>query len=336
MKRAVRDSRAFFVGSVAASADAADRLRRLRHRARSALPGSKASVSVYSREAAAIPCAHRLCQRSLRLDFFAAMGQKAPVALVEDDAKEAPPTSFSAGGGNDGASPGLAKLFREEARLEELRELNRQRAQEALRRQMPQARLTKARTIDGQALLVVDNAFQDRVLSELFECLEADAFQRTEFARPDTREYRHHLVEYSVGKLAQTPLYSIVDKLVQAFWPPAEGCNPQQAYRIYTNAVMFGDVGFTHRDSSERGHVTAIVYSNPEWRHEFGGETMFYYETGEVADAVSPMPGRVCLFEGHIQHRGSPPSRLFWGSRYTTAFKFAPAPAAPRQQVGPT
>lgn len=52
----------------------------------------------------------------------------------------------------------------------------------------------------------------------------------------------------------------------------------RKAYRIYTNAVLFGDVAFVHPDSCDAEHVTALFYSNPEWASEFGGETVFYDE----------------------------------------------------------
>merc|ERR1712190_442274 len=93
---------------------------------------------------------------------------------------------------------------------------------------------------------------------------------------------------------------------------------------MYTNAVMYGDAAFVHRDSGDHDHVTAIVYPNPEWAPELGGETLFYAESGEIVEACEPRPGRICVFHGSIMHKGSPPGRLFWGARYTTAFKFQP------------
>mmetsp|Transcript_57305 Transcript_57305/g.179531 ORF Transcript_57305/g.179531 Transcript_57305/m.179531 type:complete len:313 (-) Transcript_57305:194-1132(-) len=216
--------------------------------------------------------------------------------------------------------------------LEEVRDLERRRrdstraAAEALRTLFgPEARLVKSASIDGRLLFVVDGAVPKDVHSDLFGCLQTDAFRRTEFARPDTRDFRHHVVEYSPEKLRRTELFVVVARLVRLLFPML----PLEVYRIYTNAVMYGDAAFVHRDSSDSDHVTVLVYPNPEWASELGGETVFYSEDKEIADAVEPRPGRICLFHGNILHKGSPPSRLFWGSRYTTAFKFAPREAAP-------
>jgi len=220
--------------------------------------------------------------------------------------------------------------------VEDVREMERQRAEsaslaaEALKALMPSAQLSKAASVDGRLLFVIDGAVPQEVHENLFDCLQTDAFRRTEFARPDTREYRHHVVEYNPEKLVRTQLFHVVERLLRLLFPDSEGL---EVYRIYTNAVMFGDAAFVHRDSSDLDHVTVLVYPNPEWAPELGGETVFYSESGEIVEAVEPRPGRICLFHGNILHKGSPPSRLLWGCRYTTAFKFAPEAPVPTGQL---
>lgn len=122
-----------------------------------------------------------------------------------------------------------------------------------------------------------------------------------------------------------TERHTDIERVVRAFFPRQH--EPQlNLYRAYTNAVMYGDVAFPHRDSEDNDHVTVIMYPNPEWSSEFGGETMFYDEQGEIVDTVEPKLGRLVLFAGSILHKGSPPGRLFFGARYTAAFKFSPDP----------
>lgn len=184
----------------------------------------------------------------------------------------------------------------------------------------PDISLVKCASVNSCLVFVVDGLVHEEVRDSLYECLQKDAFRRTEFARPDTQDFRHHVVEYSPDRLRRTELYAVVSRLVSLLFPQDQ----LEAYRIYTNAVMYGDAAFAHRDANDSDHVTALVYPNPDWSSELGGETVFYDENGEAVLAVEPRPGRVCIFHGCIQHKGSPPSRLFWGSRYTTAFKFAP------------
>lgn len=236
--------------------------------------------------------------------------------------------SHSADGARSGTLSGLMGCLDEEMSLEKRRRENVERASECCRRllglQFPEAKLAQLHSIDERFMFVVDGMIPPEIQDRLYQTLQTDAFRRTEFARPDTREFRHHLVEYNPDRFSRTPLFEIINMLVQAFFPPKRESEALKVYRIYTNSVMYGDVAFVHRDSSDTSHVTALVYPNPEWKSELGGETVFYYESGEIAASVEPKPGRMCIFQGNIQHKGSPPGRLFYGSRYTTAFKFSP------------
>lgn len=219
--------------------------------------------------------------------------------------------------------------------VERQRELNNQRITDILQRAFGEnARLSKAVSVNGRLVFAVDGAIPECVRQKLYECLQTDQFRRTEFARPDMREFRHHVVEYNPERFRCTDLHKIIERLVASFFPAEDGDEPLEAYRIYTNAISFGDAAFVHRDSGDAEHVTVLVYPNPEWGSELGGETIFYDESGEIVDAVEPCPGRVCLFRGNILHKGSPPTRLLWGTRYTTAWKFAPGEppgASPRE-----
>jgi len=240
---------------------------------------------------------------------------------------------LSSGKASNSAAPGQVKelcAYAAEVRAQEQRrEASSIAVAETVRRSFGKsAELAKATSVDGRMIYVVDGAVPEEEWGRLFESLQGDSFRRTEFARPDTREIRHNIVEYNPERLRNTGLFRSVDCVVQALFPPSAADRRLQVHRIYTNALMFGDAGFAHRDATDPDHVTALLYPNPDWSSELGGETIFYKENGEIADAVQPCPGRLCLFHGSIYHKGCPPSRLFWGSRYTTAFKFSlPAPA---------
>lgn len=78
-------------------------------------------------------------------------------------------------------------------------------------------------------IFVVDGAVPNAVRAHLFECLQSDAFRRTEFARAETREFRHHVVEYNVNKLRRTELSQILDRLVAVLFSDANS-PPLEAY----------------------------------------------------------------------------------------------------------
>lgn len=211
------------------------------------------------------------------------------------------------------------------------------RATQAIRNYNPQmfaeAAVVKLTAIGQRHIVVIDNALEAGTIQNLYGCLLHDGFRRTEFARPDTRQYKHSVTEYRPETLMTTPLSRTVRTLTKICFARPVG-EPLEPYRMYTNGVLFGDVAFVHRDSSDHTNVTVLVYPNPEWRPEFGGETMFYDEGGEIIETVEPREGRIVLFHGSILHKGSAPGRLFHDTRYTTAFKFSPEdlPQAPPRQ----
>lgn len=183
--------------------------------------------------------------------------------------------------------------------------------------------LVKLTHIEGRLVVVVDGAVCPDERDHIFASLETSTFRRTEFARPETKEFRHLVAEHRIEDIAETTLFFVVKTLVRIFFvDPEQEYFDHQPYRVYTNAVTFGDVAFVHQDSCSNNQVTALFYSNRQWASHLGGETMFYNEKREVVEAVEPRPGRLCLFHGIIPHKGSPPGRLFQGCRYTTAFKF--------------
>eukprot|EP00747_Dinoflagellata_sp_TGD_P168372 gnl/TRDRNA2_/TRDRNA2_194590_c0_seq1.p1 gnl/TRDRNA2_/TRDRNA2_194590_c0~~gnl/TRDRNA2_/TRDRNA2_194590_c0_seq1.p1 ORF type:complete len:345 (+),score=44.37 gnl/TRDRNA2_/TRDRNA2_194590_c0_seq1:89-1123(+) len=188
----------------------------------------------------------------------------------------------------------------------------------------PSCSLVKLTSVEGRFVMVFDDVLPVEHVQAHYRMLETSCFRRTEFARPDTRNFRHHILEFDLDRIRSSTIVTTVDSLVQTCFPPAPGERPLEMYRAYTNSVMCGDVAFVHRDSCDESHVTALLYPNPEWAPELGGETVFYSEDGEIVEAVEPRCGRLVLFHGCIQHKGSPPTRLFFGSRYTTAFKFSP------------
>ena len=145
------------------------------------------------------------------------------------------------------------------------------------------------------------------------------AFKRTEVARPDTAGYKHWVTEIAVSALQQQPIQRLTMDALAAFDPHRAHYAP---YRAYTNVASYGDVLFTHRDCLPgQRDLTALWYVCAEWDFEWGGETVFFDEAGEIACSVRPKPGRLVLFDGDILHAGRPPSRICYHPRYTLAIK---------------
>jgi hypothetical protein len=91
--------------------------------------------------------------------------------------------------------------------------------------------------------------------------------------------------------------------------------------RCYANAHTHGVEGYIHYDSRLPGNYTTICYLNPQWRPDWGGETIFVNELGEIAHAVLPKPGRLVVFDGRILHAARGLSRICPAMRATLMFK---------------
>ena len=181
---------------------------------------------------------------------------------------------------------------------------------------------TRRAEVEGRDIFVFDGLIPDQELGEYADALGRAAFTRTEFAKPETAEYKHWVSEMPLANLFQLPL-----------WPAtlnAIACvRPEQAYRpyrVYTNFAAYGDMLYTHVDSTpDRRGLTALWFLSKHWEPEWGGETMFFDASGDAMFCASPRPGRLVLFDGAIPHVGRPPSRICFAPRFTFAIKLDPA-----------
>lgn len=175
--------------------------------------------------------------------------------------------------------------------------------------------------LESGDVLVVDGAAPEDAVAALHRGLLEARFRRGESARLDTLEVRHWALELAPARFRELALGETTDRLVEEHFP-GEGQSP---YRVYVNAVTHGDLLFAHRDCEPpHRHVTALWFVCESWQAEWGGEILFFDEPGDARVAVSPRPGRVCLFRGTLRHRGTAPERSCFATRYTLAVKYAP------------
>ena len=93
--------------------------------------------------------------------------------------------------------------------------------------------------------------------------------------------------------------------------------------RGYVNLGLHSDVSQVHTDDS-RKNKTLLYYSNKNWEMNWGGETVFYNDSGtDYVKVVPYVPGRIVIFDGRIPHRANPMNmRLSPAYRFTVALKF--------------
>lgn len=79
--------------------------------------------------------------------------------------------------------------------------------------------------------------------------------------------------------------------------------------KVLINAYNFGDSSWIHTDSDDEAY-TCIIYLNPFWDINWGGETIFVNDFKDhIYEAVYPKAGRFVLFDGRIWHGARPLSR---------------------------
>jgi hypothetical protein len=105
-------------------------------------------------------------------------------------------------------------------------------------------------------------------------------------------------------------------------------CRTLATKRIYITEIRYGENTLMHADwwpGKKRGDlgITAIIFLNPAWKREWGGEILFFDKAREAVHCVAARPGRLALFPCSTLHRGGVPSRLFYEARRTLVVMFS-------------
>ena len=92
--------------------------------------------------------------------------------------------------------------------------------------------------------------------------------------------------------------------------------------RCYANRHTFGTEGYIHTDTTRKEDHTVVIYLNPIWEAQWGGETVFYNDKQtEITASVLPNYKRIAVFPGTVPHKAAPLSRICNTVRTTLMFK---------------
>jgi hypothetical protein len=124
------------------------------------------------------------------------------------------------------------------------------------------------------------------------------------------------------------------------------GVSGHEPLRAYGNGHTFGCEGYIHVDNRDTdNYFSTIIYTNPDWKAPWGGETLFYtLDEKDIIKAAAALPFRIVSFPGHIPHKANAPARdcphfrsaLVFKSHIGAKHQPAAAPAAPAGVVMPT
>ena len=88
--------------------------------------------------------------------------------------------------------------------------------------------------------------------------------------------------------------------------------------KISRTVVNLSIPGEPHWCHTHRGETVVLYYANPDWKQEWGGETLFFNEDLERIDYASAYtPGKIVVFDGEIPHTIRAQSTLAPTYRFT-------------------
>jgi hypothetical protein len=167
-------------------------------------------------------------------------------------------------------------------------------------------------------LLIVDNLLEPDAAEAVFDHVRPLGYTLNDSDRQDTDQYRHFKHDFEIGaEGGDTLMLLLADRAREVMASRGIECGP--IYRIYANLNMFGDFQFAHHDGD---CWTALLFANPRWHEDWGGEFIAYSGGLPYDYAIRPKAGRMLIFDGSLQHRGGAPSKFCHGPRISIAIKF--------------
>tara|TARA_B100001094_G_scaffold207200_1_gene201093 strand:+ start:1575 stop:2228 length:654 start_codon:yes stop_codon:yes gene_type:complete len=96
-----------------------------------------------------------------------------------------------------------------------------------------------------------------------------------------------------------------------------------QHKRSYINLGITSDVNTVHNDN-KTDNKTVLYYANTKWDPSWGGQTIFLDRNAkDIIKTVTPVPGRIVIFDGRMPHNVLPMNgRIVPSYRFTVALKF--------------
>lgn len=172
--------------------------------------------------------------------------------------------------------------------------------------------------VDGEEVILVDGRISKTQLRDVHELMKGLHSWNTEYSLDTTRP-SHLSSEFLLSKIRHCAPFQQMEELLRLFFPDEK----MKAYRAYCNMTRYGDVTTPHRDCPEgERDITCLYYANASWKRSWGGETLFYNHRRDTVVAINPLPGRIVLFRGSIEHRNGVPERECMDGRFSIAYKF--------------
>jgi hypothetical protein len=169
----------------------------------------------------------------------------------------------------------------------------------------------------------IPKVFPDALLEQVREHI-ATVPWRYGWASNRSIEFTHWNYDFT-----GVPVYNSIDisdqlpEPISAAWHylKQQFLGDQALLRCYVNSHTYGVEGYPHTDSKRDADNTLVVYMNPEWRRDWGGETMVY-DGYNIVHAELPKYNKGLVFPGAKVHQARSVTRICPAQRITLMFKF--------------
>ena len=195
--------------------------------------------------------------------------------------------------------------------------------------------------IENKAIHVVDGAIAQPMVEGLFEYAVASC--RTGWRYGDVADAKYSTNPFWGATVMSEERHGTDDphtidetpEIFQQLWQRLQqGLQPFRftLRDIFINGQTYGMENAIHTDCphDEEGWYTVLIYVNPKWHVDWGGETVFYNKARtDPMYAVLPKPGRILFFDARHHHWGRAPTRNTQDLRVTVAFCLTRAEDSP-------
>ena len=183
--------------------------------------------------------------------------------------------------------------------------------------------IATGREVDGERIHIIDGLF-DPAIVVMIERLVVDLpYFRNNYDSAISEPGRHLRHNFSATMIDKFPLLRGFRDDILTRVRQIDAARGEAVEQFFALDQYFGAVQYPHHDTP--GGMTAIYFANAEWPPNWQGELVFYDKDGEPQCVVAPKPGRLCVFNGEIIHRGGVPSPLCRKQRLTVVLKTVPA-----------
>ncbi|XP_066295870.1 uncharacterized protein [Branchiostoma lanceolatum] len=171
--------------------------------------------------------------------------------------------------------------------------------------------------------VVLDNLFDEEDLS----ALRTFTIKYGQYYFDDSIDLDSDNVQWIAGfpveSFVKSKMWNITSQVIEH----VSGKKGWYPYDISCNLIRNADHTRIHEDCSDHEEEwTFLLYLNPNWTHEYHGETAFFESNDDDTEYIAevlPKFGRAVIFRGIIPHSARPPSVFFSGARYTFAVKMS-------------